>query len=403
MGSTQTGYARHSANAVGGLEKAFTIRARARQICRTIEGQSDLGKVPNASQVAATLEDSIRTSGWVPGQLLGTETSLASEFAVGRRSIRQAGRILAARGILDVRRGKTGGFLVSAVDQGAALGTLSATLGEVTNVRGKVREARSALPDELLAGSGPAAALVRAWFAQLSCSPRASTPDPWLSDRTRAQRIAFAIARDLAPGPNKVGGVRVGTLQDLCERFSSGLPVVVQAIRILEDHGLVVCKAGRTGGILYRDGCASLAVRMVSAHLTSHRTSVQESNALVRATMAAAIDLAHTNAVPNATARLDEHLYRMRQCATPTELGLNWYHLQRTLCDLGSNPILHLLARCFASHVVLHRSRSADLRESEARTLMAESETIVANIKCGRAATSREAHFRCQDALERAW
>lgn len=385
------------------LLSQFRVRARARQIFRVIEGQPGTTQIRSAATIADMLEDRIRASGWIPGQFMGTETALASTFEVGRRSIRQAGRILAARGALEIRRGSTGGFLVSSVDQDAAIGALSAALGDIANLAHVANEARAMLPDALLAGRGPGASLVWASLQQLGAAagPAIATHHP--KDDTRAQRITFAIAREFCPGPDAAEDARIGSLDDLCERFSCGLPVMIQAVRILEDHGIATSKRGRSGGIVLRAAGASLAMRVVSAHLSSHHADIAECDQIVRATTAAAIELAHTRFSSGAAGRLDEHLARMEGSVTSTELGMHWYLLQRALCDTGANPVLHLLARCFAGHVILHRTRAADLDDSQARALMAASRTIVANIKKGTPRSSRDAHLRCQAAMMRSW
>lgn len=381
----------------------FRVRARARQICCLIEARSGTSSFRGATAIADALEDSIRDSGWVSGEFIGTETALAGTFEVGRRSIRQAGRILSARGTIEVRRGNAGGFLVSSVDQDAALSSLSAALGDISDIQSLANEACAMLPSDLLASQGPGASLARTWLQGLSTSAGRSVQAPKPKNDTRAQRIAHLIARECGPSGEDSPDIRIGSLDDLCERFSCGLPIMIQAIRILEDHGLATSRRGRAGGILLHAGGSSLAMRIVGAYLASHHANVEESDQLVRATTASAIELAHARISDQMTSRLDEHLARMEGCTNPTDLGLHWYLLQRTLCDTGSNPVLHLLARCFAGHVILNRARAADLSESQARTLMDASRTIVANIKCGTPGTSRDAHFRCQGAMMRSW
>lgn len=65
------------------------------------------------SAVAHRIEQRIRADGWEPGRLIGSESELCETYGVGTAAIREAARILEARGIASSRRGPGGGLFVT--------------------------------------------------------------------------------------------------------------------------------------------------------------------------------------------------------------------------------------------------------------------------------------------------
>ncbi|MFD4252128.1 FadR/GntR family transcriptional regulator [Amycolatopsis thermoflava] len=89
---------------------------------------TELRRGPVVPQVASLLRQRIQRGDWRPGDRLPNEVQLAAEFGVGRSSVREAVRLLAQDGLLDVRHG-SGTFV--------AAGT-----SDTSDVRRLVRRAR---------------------------------------------------------------------------------------------------------------------------------------------------------------------------------------------------------------------------------------------------------------------
>lgn len=60
---------------------------------------------PVVPQVESLLRERLRAGHWKPGERLPNEVQLAAEIGVGRSSVREAVRLLARDGLLDVRHG----------------------------------------------------------------------------------------------------------------------------------------------------------------------------------------------------------------------------------------------------------------------------------------------------------
>ncbi|MGV9478285.1 FadR/GntR family transcriptional regulator [Gordonia aichiensis] len=71
-----------------------------------------LSRVPLSEQAARALLDDVRRGRWEVGEQLPGEVSLARELSVGRSTVREAIRRLAARGVLTTRQG-VGVFLAA--------------------------------------------------------------------------------------------------------------------------------------------------------------------------------------------------------------------------------------------------------------------------------------------------
>jgi DNA-binding FadR family transcriptional regulator len=69
------------------------------------------------AQIAGKIERDIRREGWREGHLIGSEAELTAQFEAGVAAVREASRILEARGLARVRRGPGGGLFVTAPER----------------------------------------------------------------------------------------------------------------------------------------------------------------------------------------------------------------------------------------------------------------------------------------------
>jgi DNA-binding FadR family transcriptional regulator len=349
-------------------------------------------------QVADAIEHFVACSGLRPGDRLGTERELIHRFSASRRLVRQASRALVARGSLRIERGKHGGQLIAAVDRRNTLDAFVAALSG-PQAGHEAAQALALVDDALSQRRGEGADFARSALLRLA-GGHCDRAEPHAGNL--AETIAQRIERDVGFWATSKWGDRSGALDAMCDHYSASLPIVIQALRLLEDGGVLRLRRGRTGGIVPNEDRSARAIRVAHAHFVTHSVSVEECDSVVRLINIALIEQA-TRAAGACHGPMAEVLAQMRAEADATALGMRWYSLQRALSDLAQNAPLHLLARCFAGFVVRFRPRRSELRHNHANVLLEESERIVAGIARHSTDGFTDAHLRCQEALKSSW
>src|SRR5690606_2663043 len=98
-------------------------------------------------------------------------------------------------------------------------------------------------------------------------------------DRTLAALVARRIAAEVLRETS--AGQRLGSEWDLCERFSVSRATLRQAIRQLQDSGLVECRRGRGNGLVVRDLRGTGSIRLVLAFLISRQMDPKAAGTLL--------------------------------------------------------------------------------------------------------------------------
>lgn len=203
-----------------------------------------LGRERVSDVIAAQLEQAIRANELEPGDRLPTEQNLASEFGVGRTSVREALQKLRALGLVETRKG-LGNFVKhsQAGDQLAEF--VNWTAGDPASIA-QLLEARIAL--ETLAAALAAARATdaeRAEIQRLASAPPPPATDPPGVDALVAWDTKFHMAI-LAAGRNRVVSrlheVLIAELTDFRRRT---LTLPWAASRSAQDHAAIAAAISR--------------------------------------------------------------------------------------------------------------------------------------------------------------
>jgi DNA-binding FadR family transcriptional regulator len=185
----------------------------------------------------------------------------------------------------------------------------------------------------------------------------------WLDDRSpRSERmeasrlpethgtLATAIARELASEIVTSGsaGARLGSEWDLCERFNVSRLTLRQAIRLLEDSGLVECRRGRGNGLLVRDRRTTGAIRLMLAYLIGSKADPRATGSILFQLNCFVPALAVGRADPAQRRQLDAALTRIEVCDPFDRLDL--LSLVHCVSRLADSPIIDLFSRCLAAY-----------------------------------------------------
>lgn len=374
------------------------VSARSRQLFAYVTA-SESFVASKASMLADLIERQILAQR--PGALFGYEAELARNFAIGRRLMRQASRLLQERGLLTARRGGggSGGLVTRAPDRHTVVLRVAATL-HGASVPAGIADARAILPRLFADRSSPLAMLL---FDIIACLETNSCRLPDMRGDQAAQRLAVALAEQYGLGAPDLAPCFIGSLDAIAEQAGTSLEVTVEAVRLLEERQLVMLSRGRGGGVHSAAGGAAQAARMCNAYLSGHGVSVEQCDTILRAINVEMINLACRRGAGRDHSEIQAALAHMANAAKSSDLGVGWFLLQRCIADLADSPVLHLFARCLSSSILLRRLRSSELPEAEASELFQASFVITQNVSAGTTAGNQGAHWRCQRALEGYW
>lgn len=315
-----------------------------------------------AEELARRIEDDIAALGLTPGASLGSLRELAERYRAGRSVVREAVGILERRGLGRLRPGPCGGFILarpSPAAIGAALADHFLAAGITAQ---QARDAREAVT---LLAPGRASALVapllvacldrvEAGIHGELAVPAALAREP--AGGTRAVTIARLIATEIQRG--RSAGTRLGSEWDLCERFHVSRLTLRQAIRLLQDSGLVECRRGRGNGLVIRDRRATGSIRLMLAYLIGERLDPLAAGTLLFQLNACVPALAVARADEAQLALLDAALSPLEGDASFGRCEL--LELVHCVARLADSPVIDLFSRCLAAYEARFHPSLAD-------------------------------------------
>lgn len=311
-----------------------------------------------AERLAQRMEDDIVTLGLSPGCALGSLRELTERYLQGRSVVREAVSLLERRGLGRMRPGPFGGFIVAKPASGTIGAELADHLRATAATEQSLQDAREAF--ELMSNwrTQETAPVVRllgncldSLHTESSGPQQTSSADEENPAGIRAAGLLPAtIARRLAAeiALNGRSGTRLGSEWDLCERFQVSRLTLRQAVRLLQDSGLVECRRGRGNGLVIRDRRATGSIRMALAYLIGERidpmsagTSLFQLNAYVPA-------LAVSRATAEQRRQLEAALSRLEGRDSFERYDL--LALVHCVARLADSAVIDLFSRCLAAY-----------------------------------------------------
>ena len=173
---------------------------------------------------------------------------------------------------------------------------------------------------------------------------------------TLATGIARALASEIVTSGS--AGARLGSEWDLCERFNVSRLTLRQAIRLLEDSGLVECRRGRGNGLIVRDRRTGGAIRLVLAYLIGSKADPFATGTILFQLNCFVPALAVGRADPSQRRQLDAALSRVEACDPFDRYDL--LSLVHCVSRLADSPIIDLFSRCLAAYEARFRHTLAE-------------------------------------------
>jgi DNA-binding FadR family transcriptional regulator len=172
--------------------------------------------------------------------------------------------------------------------------------------------------------------------------------------------LATMIARELAAEilTGSATGTRLGSEWDLCERFNVSRLTLRQAIRILQDSGLVECRRGRGNGLIVGDRRSAGAIRLVLAYLIGSKADPFATGAALFQLNCFVPALAVTRADTTQRRQLEVALSRVEAIDPFDRYDL--LSLVHCVSRLADSPIIDLFSRCLAAYEARFRPTLAE-------------------------------------------
>ena len=223
--------------------------------------------------------------------------------------------------------------------------------GNVTAVVDAARAAHTALATRLVERKSPAAPAV------------AMTPSP-----STGGTLASSIARTLAAEILTKGraGTRLGSEWDLCERFNVSRLTLRQAVRLLQDSGLIDCRRGRGNGLVVRERRGPGAIRLMLAYLIGEKMDPMAAGTILFQINCNVPALAVARANARDRQALEAALSQVEACDPFDRLDL--LGLVQCVSRVADSPIIDLFSRGLAAYEARFRPSLTERLPASAQT-----------------------------------
>ncbi|MEE3623699.1 hypothetical protein UCD39_06800 [Nitrospirillum sp. BR 11752] len=185
---------------------------------------------------------------------------------------------------------------------------------------------------------------------------------------------------------------RLGSLPDLAQRYDASLAVMVEAVRILEDLGVVESRRGRGGGVVLSVPSPACIMRMVHGFLAAARLDRLQCDDFTDALNTVVIEQAATLGAGGHMRALESIAQGMEQTPSRPSNLLLYLEMMRGIYDIVGNGVLHTLIRCIAGHKtrIYARDIRVSPRHDPTQDLMRAGQMIIRGVLTGDPATARQ-------------
>lgn len=344
-----------------------------------------------AQQLACLMEEDFIEESWPIGKGYGSEREIAKKYCVGRLVAREAIRILQRRGEIHMRSGPGGGVILTAPSQDLVMQEVGNYLAAIGVTPAHLLEARHAVESVMLKlemggrGNNGAAKLACLCVEELvrrlgrfNAQTAPADKEP-AGVTTRAGQLAREIAAEIFH-KKMLQGERLGTETELAERCGVGRSVMRQAIRLLEDCGIVSQERGRGRGLTVRKPRAGTTARQLCAYMSANGVTMMQGYDVYK--------LLHLELAVLATRKLSEQ-DDARLAHVADELH-DWngsleclavMDIEREVTKGARNPILDLLFRTLQAFGVWKRLPRSAFPLEELQNFKAKALAVIAAVR----------------------
>lgn len=321
--------------------RAHNFPTTSEDIYRFATGEGGEGR-KTPVRIAWSLENAAMREGWEVGRWLGCEDDLIRRFGVSRERMREAIRIIEARGAMRMQTGPHGGLRLQRPDLDRAASALAAYLHATGYSESDAPIARC-LAEQMFAELPPDALVARLHHRVVEMLASGEFDAAMATGRvsTIARRL---IAR--AGVPIRIEGFDIGSAATLCEEFCCTRRTLRQALRILDDLGMLQVRRGRGGGYLLKRPEPIGIIRQLFALFASRR---QQHTDMLPAIWA--LNIVHLRLAMRELDRLGadargQHCQELTSIIAEYSEPQRWSLLQKALAKIANDTMTITLTQC---------------------------------------------------------
>lgn len=299
------------------------------------------------AHLAWALEREAVEHGWTVGRYIGSESELITRFGASRDAVREAIRLLEARGSIVIERGRRGGLRLAEPDLDWAAGAFAMFLRASGFSDEQLQETLSVVQPSLLDRDSEH---LIGQLLRRTCDLLAAGTATNSRFQVRGFQIATRLIQHYSPIPSE--GLRLGSEGSLCERFRTSRPTFRQALRILDDLGTLQVQRGRGGGfILKRPSCIGV-VRQMFALFASRQQTLDHVLPMKWMLDIMKLRLAMHTLRQSDSATREEHFQNLSLILSQPSEPHRWCLLQQALGRIARNPFVNTLLWCLVAYDV---------------------------------------------------
>ncbi|MFW2380990.1 MAG: hypothetical protein ACN4GZ_04465 [Acidimicrobiales bacterium] len=202
-----------------------------------------------ALEVADQIESSVCSLGWAVGEMVGDETTLMARYDVGRSVFRQAVRLSEHLGVATMRRGRTGGLVISKPCEDPAALSLQIAWSKQRVQQRAAERLLDAIDNWAPTGPPGSKTFLDVTQRAVDGFHNDGFTTVAMDSVKLGEQIAQGILQTLIDqrwdGPDLLGSEA-----QLMTEFDAGRASLREAVHLLELHGVAVMQRGPGGGLL---------------------------------------------------------------------------------------------------------------------------------------------------------
>jgi GntR family transcriptional repressor for pyruvate dehydrogenase complex len=191
--------------------------------------------------------------------------------------------------------------------------------------------------------------------------------------------VADQIRAEILRGPYESGDY-LASEKELCQSFNVGRPVIREALRMLENSGILAIRPGSGGGIFVKRVGAEQMFNSLEAIIQFDKITVQQITEARLVIEKGALRLAMERMQAEDLERLEENISSAREYITTGSASPKSLEFHIILSEATRNPLLIVITRALFNYLEKHLLQAGPSLERK-KQVLAMHELIFAYIK----------------------